>query len=218
MPGFLDYLTFWGRKSAASGVGRADFREFMARLQQTLDDHNNRSSTDTRGHPLTYLGLVSIGHSFGGQALLDATSAFLEAELQGAGRGPVYLRQLGPVATKPRSRGRCQASAISSCWSIPPSRPAYQRIYALSMGFEYGALQTPLVLTISAENDGPRHSLFEIGRFLGEIFTAAASRDDPRQREMSREALGVYAGQVTHRLAPIDESVTFEKIRARAAH
>ena len=211
LPGLFDYLTFWGRKSAASRVGQSDFREFMSRLQQAFNEHNRPNGASSR-RPQTFLGLVSIGHSFGGQALLDATSPFIEMQLQGAGRAPVYLREPPQRGTRPQLSGALSGFGDLVVLVNPAvEAAAYQRMHALAMGFGYSQAQTPLMLTISADNDGPRHSLFEIGRRIGEIFTLAASREDPRQREMAREALGVHPGQVTHRLAPVDESVALEK-------
>src|SRR5262249_37149889 len=43
-----------------------------------------------------------------------------------------------------------------------------------------------------------------LGRIAGEFFTAAAHKDDARERESKRRALGVYEAQVTHRLEPVD--------------
>ena len=62
LPGWFNYLTFWQRKSAAERVGDGDLREFFVRLQNVYMDRNKTSS----GSKPTFMGLVTIGHSFGG--------------------------------------------------------------------------------------------------------------------------------------------------------
>ena len=83
----------------------------------------------------------------------------------------------------------------------------YHRLHILSQGLNYSTLQTPLILTVSAENDRSRHSLFTLGRMLGEFFTGKPHKDDEVERDVERQALGVYRGHVTHLLAPTDASV-----------
>ncbi len=210
LPSLLDYSTFWGRKAAAQRVGQADFQEFMIRMQQVYDRHY---ATPKAGTPAasTFLGIVSIGHSFGGQVMLSATSWFFENELQQVNRTPGFLRvdpaeTLGTTLTEPL-RGFGDLVIL-----VNPAveAAAYQRVHALSHGIRYSPMQTPILLTISADNDAPRHSLFELGRVAGEFFTAAPYLEDTREREMKRQALGVYGPdgmQVTHRLEPTDDSL-----------
>src|SRR5206468_3336448 len=77
---------------------------------------------------------------------------------------------------------------------------AYQRLHALGRQLRYGVDQTPVMLTLSADNDVPRNRLFKIGRIVGEWFTVKPRKPDPRERGMERQALGFFAEQVTHRL------------------
>jgi len=61
-------------------------------------------------------------------------------------------------------------------------------------------------MTLSAENDGPRRSLFPLGRFFSTVHQGTTS---PEQRRQIRTALGVYEPQITHDLkftAPISKS------------
>ena len=108
LPGFLDYVTFWGRKSAAQRTGEVDLREFLDRLNQVYRRHNETTgkqtaqATDTA--PNTFLGLVTIGHSFGGQVLLRSVSAALEQELQSVTPVPGYLRSESPTQPQPLGR------------------------------------------------------------------------------------------------------------------
>ena len=91
LPGWLDYTTFWGRKAAAERIGEGDMREFFVRLDQTYRDHQ-------RGNAGTFLGLVTLGHSFGGQAVLRSVSAIFEQQLEALNRAPGYLRDSMPVS------------------------------------------------------------------------------------------------------------------------
>jgi hypothetical protein len=80
----------------------------------------------------------------------------------------------------------------------------YQRLHLLSRGLNYTDLQTPLILTVSAENDSVRHRLFTLGRRLGEFFTGKPHKDNEVQRTVERQALGVYPSHITHQLVPTD--------------
>lgn len=206
LPGLLDYATFWGRKSAARRVGETDFQEFMIRLQQLYDGRS-------RGDP--FLGLVSVGHSFGGEVLLTATSKFFESELQHANPAPALLRAASaPNAPVPVDKALRGFGDMVILVNPAVEAAAYERVNLLARGLRYPKEQTPLLVTFSADNDGPRHALFEWGRIVGSWFTSAPTLADPRERALQREALGVYGGngeQVTHRLAPVDGSALLEK-------
>ncbi len=223
LPGFLNYFTFWGRKSAAERIGETDVREFIARLNDIYlkhrpkrepempkdDSETSKSDSETpRDNPKAFLGLISIGHSFGAQVLLRATAASLEEQLEHLNPKPGYLRQPGPATA---DVGAVELKGIGDLVILlnpATEAAAYQRLHLLSMGLCYQTRQTPVMLTVSAENDRPRHTLFRIGRILGELFTGKPRKHDAMEREMERTALGVFGepgspGQhVTHRMSP----------------
>ena len=106
LPGPLDYFTFWGRKSAAERIGETDAREFIARLNRIYLDHPFGDNRDN------FLGVISMGHSFGAQLLMRAMTTTLERDLIQLNPLPGYLRQREPP--KPAwSRSRCRGSGIS---------------------------------------------------------------------------------------------------------
>jgi hypothetical protein len=72
-------------------VGENDAREFIARLNQMC--LKKRSDPEQR----TFLGLISIGHSFGAQVLLRATASTLEQQLISLNAPSGYLRQATPT-------------------------------------------------------------------------------------------------------------------------
>ncbi len=201
LPGFLDFFTFWGRKSAAERVGEADAREFIARLNQMY--------LKKRGEPerRNFLGLISIGHSFGAQVLLRATAPTLEQQLIIHIAPSGWLRQ--PTPTTPAGATKALQGIGDLVVLLNPATEAaaYHRLHLLSMGMHYEKTQTPVMLTISTDNDYARHKLFTIGRVLGEFFTSRPRKPSAFEREAERKALGIdgdHVRHVTHRIAPVD--------------
>ena len=204
LPGFLDYATFWGRKAAATRVGDTDVREFLVDLRNLYEQHAGslQNSPDPR-----LLGLITIGHSFGGQVVLRATSSFIEEELMQQGAPPAYLRLPVAAGKGPQMSGPVHGFGDMVILINPAvEAAAYQRLHALGMSLRYDSAQTPMMLTISADNDTARKKLFPLGRITGEVFTGKPHIDDVREREMERQSLGFIDEQVTHTLKPVDSS------------
>lgn len=214
LPGFLDYVTFWGRKGAAERVGQNDMKEFMARLQELYVEHRpdarrpGQFPTIPPVNGSKFLGMVTIGHSFGAQVLMKAIGGSLEDQLQLLNRHPAYLRDTQPGVPDPAQR-----FAVSGVGDLivllNPALEAsqYHRIHMLANGLCYSSLQTPLILTVSSENDMARHKWFTAGRIAGEFFTGKPRKDNEVQRTVERQAFGVYEGHITHELKPADETV-----------
>lgn len=211
LPGPLNYFSFWGRKAAAERVGNTDFGELLARLNNVYLQHNASRSDEVppeqRAQTKHFLGLVTIGHSFGGQVLLKAVSATLEEQLIRNSPLPGYLR------TQRAGSQRVATPVITGVGDLlvlinPAAEAAqYHRLHALSHALRYPPEQAPLMLTVSARNDQPRHRLFTFGRVLGEIFTGKPRKEDPVERTVERQALGVYPDHITHRLVAVDPSL-----------
>jgi hypothetical protein len=214
-PGALDYLTFWGRKSAAERVGQNDFKEFLARLQDLYVEYrpdvciqHQLECHQPDGGDKNFLGVVTLGHSFGGQVLLRAISGSLEDRLQHVNPEAAYLRDARPAYPDPSM----QTSVVGVGDLIVLINPAaeasqYHRLHILSRGLRYSPLQSPVMLIVSSENDWARHRLFTFGRWLGEVFTGKPYKHNAVQRNVERQALGVYPGHVTHQLKPVDPDV-----------
>ncbi len=201
-PGWLDYTTFWSRKRAAERVGETDTREFIARLNRLYLEH--RGLEERR----TFLGLISIGHSFGAQVLMRATASTLEQQLIGLNAPPGYLRQAEPATPVANEVALQGIGDLVILLNPATEAAAYHRLHRLSMGLAYESTQTPVMLTLSADNDKARHSLFTIGRRVGEFFGGKPRKDDATEREAERRALGVdgeFVKHVTHRMQPVDD-------------
>lgn len=201
LPGFLDFFTFWGRKSAAERVGENDAREFIARLNQLY--LARRGKQDQRN----FFGLISIGHSFGAQVLMRATASALEQQLIGLEAPAGYLRRPGQAAPRGDDKALQGIGDLVVLLNPATEAAAYHRLHLLSRGLRYGKSQTPVMLTVSTDNDYARHRLFTFGRVMGEFFTGKPRKEDDFEREAERKALGVdgeHIRHVTHRISPVD--------------
>jgi len=204
LPGWLDYLTFWGRKSAAERVGEADFQEFMIRLRNLHEEHQRPRSAGEPPSRSNLFGMVTIGHSFGGQVVLRATSTYLEHKLARINDAPGYLRSATPPPPRPAPKEAPISGFGDLVVLVNPAveAAAYQKLHALSR-LAFPQEQWPLVLTLSAVNDGPRQRLFRWGRIAGEIFTGKP-RVEARERNLERNSLGFASEQVTHVVKAVD--------------
>lgn len=195
LPSFLDYATFWARKSAAERVGDGDLREFLTKLQKLYIKRNEKQdNSDT-----TFMGLVTVGHSFGGQVLFKAVSGSLERDLIDAlSRG-----------TKDQAVQKISLTEIVSGFGdmtvlLNPALEAfqYERIHRLTQSSIFTRRQTPVLLTVSAEDDSARKYWFPLGRNLNLLFRPTFPDDEGK--ELWTTALGEYIPQQTHELKKTD--------------
>ena len=194
LPGWFDYLTFWGRKQAAERVGQGDVREFLLRLRSVYVARNAQPAGGASQKP--FMGLVLIGHSFGGQVVFQAVNQTIEHELV--------------AATSASGEPRPLSGFGDLVVLLNPALEAHQfkRIDALSRQLSYDRRQVPVMLVLSAVTDSARLIFFPLGRRL-DLFRRPRIRAD--ERELWLEALGAYAPQVTHELnISNDRSDSFE--------
>ncbi|WP_426234690.1 hypothetical protein [Pseudomonas sp. TWP3-2] len=191
LPGFLDYSTFWGRKAAAERVGDGAAREFIFRLNEI---YKKRNQSDQKH----FMGLVSIGHSFGGQVLYRSVAASLEDNF--------LLHEAQPAQMPVASVGDVTVL-------INPAFEAAQfdRLRALQSRYSYSPAQTPVLLVFSGERDWARQWFFPLGRRVSALFRPAFSSDEKKAEWIT--ALGEYEPQRTHLLTlqPNKASYKFSK-------
>jgi hypothetical protein len=200
LPGVLDYATMWWRKTAAERVGDGDVSEFIERLQRIYLRANsiNRPPKDSPIKP--FMGLITMGHSFGGQVLLKSVARPLEFAL--TQRAPCLAEVTGPPQNS--SNPAPVRSAVASLGDLNillnPAAEAYQfgRIDALYRQLKYPMDQTPQLVVFSAENDVPREAFFPIARFLTLPFRPTFRND--YQAQLWGQALGILETQHTHLL------------------
>ena len=176
LPSFLDYLTFWGRKAAAERVGSGDLREFLLNLNKLYKKRNYDS-------PNTFMGMVTIGHSFGGQVALRTVAELLENDLIYDGVHSDGVQGLGDLTVL-----------------LNPAVEAhqYERIYRIAKkDVKFPAEQSPVMLTVSADNDWARSYWFPVGRWVSRLFRASMTTEEEAQEWT--QALGAYEPQHTHR-------------------
>lgn len=197
LPWLLDYTTFWGRKGAAERVGGGDLRNFLHQLGRMHDAHALREDR--------FFGLVTIGHSFGGQAVFRSVSQLLEHQLVEAGPTSLPRGRAAPDAGALSGRGVPASDAGGAFITglgdlivlVNPAveAAAFEPMRRLAAAIDFDTtLQSPALVVFSAENDFPRNVLFPAGRAAGTLFASRRSG----QRTLDRRALGSYSRQQTH--------------------
>lgn len=196
LPWFLDYATFWGRKSAAERVGDGDLREFLTKLQRLYIKRNEKQdSGDT-----TFMGLVAVGHSFGGQVLFKAVSGSLEKDLIDALSNGTRDPRTNKIELREIVSGFGDMTVL-----LNPALEAfqYERIHRLTKRGIFKPTQTPVLLTVSAEDDSARKYWFPLGRNVNLLFRPTFPDDEGK--ELWTTALGEYIPQQTHDLKKTDK-------------
>lgn len=201
LPGVLDYLTMWWRKSAAERVGDGDVREFILRLQRIYRRNSAgiRPQSAGRRH---FMGLVTVGHSFGAQVLLKSMAAELEADL--AERAPVLSGTVSPPVPLSGLNVRAERLPIEGFGDVNillnPATEAYEyaRIDRLSRQLSYPSCQLPQLLVFSAVNDVPRKFFFPLARGITRLFRPGFRTSE--QGVLWGTALGELKEQQTHTL------------------
>jgi hypothetical protein len=205
LPGVLDYLTMWWRKSAAERVGDGDVREFILRLQRIYRRNSPRNRPQSAG-PLHFMGLVTVGHSFGAQVLLKSVLAELEADL--AERAPALASTVSPAVASSALNVREERLPIDGFGDVNillnPATEAYEyaRIDRLSRQLKYPTCQLPQLLVFSAVNDVPRKFFFPIARGLTRLFRPGFRTSE--QGALWGTALGELKEQQTHTLRVVE--------------
>lgn len=189
LPGILNYATFWGRKAAAERVGEGDIREFLVRLNSL---YRSRHAERQSGAATTFMGLTTIGHSFGGQVLFRSVAPEIENEL------------IARTSGQPKAQSRSEISDLAGFGDlvvlINPAFEAmqFERIRRLSNELRFGKQQNPILLVVSSAGDVPRQVLFPIGRQLDALALRPNFR--PGQRALWTQALGEYEPTRTHQI------------------
>ena len=195
LPMPLNYLTFWGRKAAAERVGDGDLRAFLIRLNRIYLERNKPPPASSKR---PFMGMVSFGHSFGGQVLFNAVASTIESNL--------IENTLGLTEGQRRRLWKPLTGFGDMIVLVNPALEAfqYERIHRLSRQIEYDRNQTPLLLVLSSETDFARQIFFPLGRTLDALFRAPFREG---QRAQWTEALGEYVPQRTHIIEILEEDV-----------
>ncbi len=193
LPMPLNYITFWDRKNAADRVGDGDLREFFLRLNSIY-----RTSYQDRKPSSPYVGMASIGHSFGAQVLFKVISSALEKE----------LIEVTKISLNPASPKQKLAKPLEGFGDIVilvnPALEAiqFERIRKLDARLTYDRRQPPLLLVLSADTDVARRTYFPVGRWIDSIFRAPMRE---KQSDLWSYALGEYEPQRTHTITFLPE-------------
>jgi hypothetical protein len=188
LPGWLNYVTFWTRKSAAERVGDGDLREFFVRLQDIYMERNNGDAKTT------FMGLLTVGHSFGGQVLFKAISGAFERDLLNA-RATAEDQATGTSRLTEIVSGLGDMTVL-----LNPALESfqYERIDRLTRNVSFMDRQAPVILTVSADDDSARKYWFPIARNVNVLFRPKFQNDE--LKALWTTALGEYEPQQTHAL------------------
>lgn len=192
LPGVLDYLTFWGRKAAAERVGEGAARDFVFRLDEIYKRQPGKPENE--GDPSRFMGLVLLGHSFGGQVIHKATSTVFEEELERKRDSPSDpVNGVGDLVVL--INPALEAAQFHRIDALYRARPMY------------GSWQTPVLIVFSGEADFARQRLFPIGRWFSSLWRPGFR--SPLQRQEWLHALGEVEHQRTHSLELDSRSLGF---------
>lgn len=198
------YLTSPGRKSTAGVVGTGDVKSFLLRL----DDMHREINDSARVAPrrVKPLGLVYVGHSYGGHLMFSALGPRLEDQMGTALAGSVARDASGLASRMYPMRGevtQLQAGPLVDGVGdlvvlVNPAieASAYRRIDRMVRTTQFASAQLPRMVTVSAENDGARKGVFGVMRFV-QLFGRSKSK---QQSALESHAFGSYEPQVTHQL------------------
>jgi hypothetical protein len=206
MPGFLDYLTIWGRKSAAERVGSGDLREFLANLQKLYELRNQKCKGRLAEEcQSTFMGLVLAGHSLGGQVLMKSVSPALESAMISASQTSSW-NEVPSTTSVPLPLSAIGDMSVL----INPALEAYQfeRLHRLNSKLAFNALQTPVLFIVSGEGDTARQIAFPMARSVSRPFRPGFREF---QKPLWHGALGEYEPQRTHQLELTDEPDTLSE-------
>ncbi len=199
IPG-LEYLTFWGRKEAAARVAQGSTRELFNRLRNFRCARNRPSNPETRSsrgfddcswtptsdRPRARVNTVLAGHSFGAWILYNSLAgALLEtvAHHHDADQhGPANLRYADLVVLLNPAFEASRFTPLHRISSRPTARESYQ---------------TPMLVSVTSENDKATHWLFPLGRYVNSLLERTVG-DEERRTFFSTP--GHTPGYITHSL------------------
>jgi hypothetical protein len=200
LPSVGDYATFWTRKEAANRVGNGDLRAFLLRLNSLYE---RRLDLCQPADSISMV-LVTLGHSFGGQAVFRAVAPTIEQELV-EGRALVSSSNsswLGDPDPRPSNALSAPTATFVSGLGdltvlVNPAveAAAFEPMRRFMQSMEFSPYQTPQLIVFSAENDRARSFFFPAGRTFATLFRVYSSEE---QYNMDIRSLGMYAPQVTH--------------------
>jgi hypothetical protein len=193
---FLDFTSYWDRKSTADRVAQGSIRELFARLNnQALVSSVKAASPDAP--PARRLRTYVIGHSFGASVVFRAVSQSL---IDGFANG---INATDGNASRFLDMVVLVNPAIEAARFDPLFRTAQKRRdYCIKGGnaerCDHPDYQAPLLSIFTAQNDTATHYAFAIGANLSNLFEKEPS---PAQHDANRQTIGWDDAYKTHTLA-----------------
>lgn len=193
----LAQLTFWSRKHAAERIGGGELVEVLTHLDQFV----RRENAGGR-----FAALNVIGHSFGGTMVYTALANILKARLVEAvdrrGRVPAdrnVVEGFGNLVV-----------LVNPAFEASLYAPLQDLVEELGPSSRH---QSPVLVVVSSETDGPNRLWFRLGRGINALF----QRTGPRSaRALLTTAVGDYEPFSTHRLEAVNASRASQRARTSA--
>jgi len=195
VPGLLQGITFYDRKSTAEHVARGSVRELISHLRAI---RNNQART---------VSLTLIGHSFGGLILYNAVAESLLDSLVAANNGDSSSARFAKpiVDLVVLLNPAFEASRFEPLFQV-----AKEGLSKDASSWRYAESQRPIFVSITSEADGATRAAFPIGRTINSIFDHEGWTDqDDRvnstyaervEKVANTNTIGHMARYRTHRL------------------
>ena len=177
----LEFLSFVGRKEAATRIASGDMPEFLAYLDAFRRELNASRKEASR--------LVVIGHSLGGTIVFEALANIFKARLAETWPGVDVTGE-----------SRIVSGFGDLVLLVNPAFEAerWHSIHDLAASYvSFSKAQKPLLVVASSETDLPNRRYFPIGQRFG---TMLQKTRDAEQRRALITAVGQYDPFVTHHL------------------
>ena len=191
----IEKLTYWERKAVAEQLGNTGLSRLLADLD-TIDQETTRNV------------MATVGHSFGGAAVLSAVSK------------PLLMRLQTPLIQTADSSTRCSNVSCGigdGVFLINPAIEANQVVSLLESTIpkSYPENQSPLLVSISSEADLANKYAFPLGQTFGLLATSRQAPLSGRtyfkdfvsgeqltllEENLDSTTVGNFAPFLTHRL------------------
>lgn len=211
LKGFLNYATFWNRKSTAHEIGVNGITNVLLELEQAVKGEELQYNHNT---------MITIGHSFGGAALFSAVQPILAER---------YISSR-PFGTENEVQGFGDLIVLMN-----PAFEAirYQSLYELSQDRcrKYPSTQNPRLVILSALEDKAVRWTFPVGRMLNAVTENhnissakyctkqgdSTSSYSVVQWKADTKAVGHHEAYVTHLLRDPTKYHDFKRLNSREA-
>jgi pimeloyl-ACP methyl ester carboxylesterase len=202
IPGIVQNLSFYDRKSTAEYVARGSVRELLAHLRVMREENS--------GPGKRKVTITLIGHSFGGLILFNAMAdSHLDNIVTSARQQPNNAKTPDRSATGVADLVVLVNAAFEATRYEPLFQAARYGLNGNALSADYAANQRPLLLQITSIADLATKNAFPIGRFINTVLEHEAITDqdpdgtpheDRLEKKTNTNTVGHVDRYLTHHL------------------